>query len=84
MYYSDGMFKGIYNGKQCHLADISTVLSRAWSAGVDRIIVYIFQPFIIIEILCKYLLLFISDFPDNQFKTFTSSGWMKQKRVFIK
>lgn len=37
--FTDGMFKGIYNGKQCHLADISTVLSRAWSAGVDRIIV---------------------------------------------
>ncbi|XP_012074297.1 putative deoxyribonuclease TATDN1 [Jatropha curcas] len=37
--FTDGMFKGIYNGKQCHLADIATVLSRAWSAGVDRIIV---------------------------------------------
>lgn len=45
IYYTDGMFKGIYNGKQCHLADISTVLSRAWSAGVDRIIVNIFQLF---------------------------------------
>ncbi|EEF38280.1 TatD DNase domain-containing deoxyribonuclease, putative [Ricinus communis] len=33
------MFKGIYNGKQCHVADIATVLTRAWSAGVDRIIV---------------------------------------------
>ncbi|XP_047312221.1 deoxyribonuclease TATDN1 [Impatiens glandulifera] len=36
---TDSMFKGIYNGKQQHIADISTVLSRAWSAGVDRIIV---------------------------------------------
>nr|DAD28978.1 TPA_asm: hypothetical protein HUJ06_030446 [Nelumbo nucifera] len=35
----DGMFKGVYNGKQCHVADIPSVLSRAWSAGVDRIIV---------------------------------------------
>ncbi|KAD1800788.1 hypothetical protein E3N88_42276 [Mikania micrantha] len=33
------MFKGVYNGKQCHLADIAAVLNRAWSAGVDRIIV---------------------------------------------
>ncbi|KAL8217067.1 hypothetical protein R6Q57_023904 [Mikania cordata] len=32
------MFKGVYNGKQCHLAGIAAVLSRAWSAGVDRII----------------------------------------------
>ncbi|KAL5545693.1 hypothetical protein UlMin_005380 [Ulmus minor] len=37
--FTDGMFKGIYNGKQCHVSDISAVLSRAWSAGVDRIIV---------------------------------------------
>ncbi|KAK7848504.1 putative deoxyribonuclease tatdn1 [Quercus suber] len=36
---TDGMFKGIYNGKQCHVSDIAVVLSRAWSAGVDRIIV---------------------------------------------
>ncbi|XP_073005088.1 uncharacterized protein [Typha latifolia] len=36
---TDGMFKGIYNGKQCHVADIPAVLARAWSAGVDRIIV---------------------------------------------
>ncbi|KAL3755534.1 hypothetical protein ACJRO7_002567 [Eucalyptus globulus] len=35
----DGMFKGIYNGKQCHGPDIATVLNRAWSAGVDRIVV---------------------------------------------
>lgn len=33
------MFSGIYNGKQHHVADIATVLARAWSAGVDRIIV---------------------------------------------
>uniref|UniRef100_A0A5B7BI20 Putative deoxyribonuclease TATDN1 isoform X1 n=1 Tax=Davidia involucrata TaxID=16924 RepID=A0A5B7BI20_DAVIN len=37
--FTDNMFKGIYNGKQCHIADIATVLSRAWSGGVDRIIV---------------------------------------------
>ncbi|KAK9289844.1 hypothetical protein L1049_008004 [Liquidambar formosana] len=37
--FTDGMFKGIYNGKQCHAPDIATVLSRAWSAGVNRIIV---------------------------------------------
>ncbi|XP_057999671.1 uncharacterized protein LOC110639510 isoform X2 [Hevea brasiliensis] len=35
---TDGMFKGIYNGKQHHVADVATVLNRAWSAGVDRII----------------------------------------------
>ncbi|KAJ7976219.1 TatD related DNase [Quillaja saponaria] len=37
--FTDGMFKGIYNGKQRHVSDIATVLSRAWSAGVERIIV---------------------------------------------
>ncbi|TYH90629.1 hypothetical protein ES332_A13G062100v1 [Gossypium tomentosum] len=37
--FTDGMFKGIYNGKQHHVSDIATVLSRAWNAGVDRIIV---------------------------------------------
>lgn len=37
--FTDQMFKGIYNGRQCHAADIPVVLSRAWSAGVDRIIV---------------------------------------------
>lgn len=37
--FTDGMFKGIYHGKQYHVPDIQTVLSRAWSAGVDRIIV---------------------------------------------
>ncbi|XP_071904517.1 uncharacterized protein [Coffea arabica] len=35
----DGMFKEIYNGKKYHVVDIVAVLSRAWSAGVDRIIV---------------------------------------------
>lgn len=39
VFYPDGMFKGIYNGKQCHVPDIATVLNRAWSAGVERIIV---------------------------------------------
>ncbi|XP_074581861.1 uncharacterized protein LOC141838320 [Curcuma longa] len=37
--FTDSMFKGIYNGRQCHAADIPAVLARAWSAGVDRIIV---------------------------------------------
>ncbi|XP_010526142.1 PREDICTED: putative deoxyribonuclease TATDN1 isoform X1 [Tarenaya hassleriana] len=37
--FTDGMFKGMYNGKNCHVPDIATVLNRAWSAGVDRIIV---------------------------------------------
>ncbi|KOM39120.1 hypothetical protein LR48_Vigan03g250200 [Vigna angularis] len=36
---ADGMFKGIYHGKQCHVSDIATVLNRAWAAGVTRIIV---------------------------------------------
>jgi TatD DNase family protein len=36
---TDGMFKGIYNGKPCHVSDIAAVLTRAWNAGVDRIIV---------------------------------------------
>ncbi|GFQ04838.1 putative deoxyribonuclease tatdn1 [Phtheirospermum japonicum] len=33
------MFRGMYNVKQHHVADIAAVLSRAWSASVDRIIV---------------------------------------------
>ncbi|KAI4310618.1 hypothetical protein MLD38_035585 [Melastoma candidum] len=37
--FTDGMFKGIYNGKQYHVGDIAAVLTRAWAAGVDRIIV---------------------------------------------
>jgi len=37
--FTDGMFKGIYHGKQSHAADIPAVLARAWAAGVDRIIV---------------------------------------------
>ncbi|EPS70402.1 hypothetical protein M569_04356, partial [Genlisea aurea] len=37
--FSDGMFKGLYNGKRYHAADIAAVLNRAWSAGVERIIV---------------------------------------------
>ncbi|KAK8953614.1 hypothetical protein KSP40_PGU015366 [Platanthera guangdongensis] len=36
---TDGMFQGIYNRKKCHAGDVQTVLSRAWGAGVDRIIV---------------------------------------------
>ncbi|GAB2221116.1 hypothetical protein Droror1_Dr00012284 [Drosera rotundifolia] len=37
--FTDGMFKGIYNGKQYQALDIQAVLVRAWSVGVDRIIV---------------------------------------------
>nr|KYP56958.1 Putative deoxyribonuclease TATDN1 [Cajanus cajan] len=37
--FTDGMFMGIYHGKQCHVSDIATVLNRAWAAGVQRIIV---------------------------------------------
>ncbi|CAA6653744.1 unnamed protein product [Spirodela intermedia] len=37
--FTDGMFRGVYNGRQCHAADISNVLRRAWAAGVERIIV---------------------------------------------
>ncbi|KAG9445275.1 hypothetical protein H6P81_016615 [Aristolochia fimbriata] len=37
--FTDAMFKGIYNGKQYHVADIRAVLSRAWGAGVDRIVI---------------------------------------------
>jgi len=35
----DGMFKGMYHGKQCHAADLVHVLQRAWDAGVEQIIV---------------------------------------------
>ncbi|WVZ06093.1 hypothetical protein V8G54_019439 [Vigna mungo] len=41
---ADGMFKGIYHGKQCHVSDIATVLNRAWAAGVTRIIVMFSSP----------------------------------------
>ena len=51
---TDGMFKGIYQGKQCHVADIAAVLSRAWSAGVDRIIVISCCLIIIIFFLCFF------------------------------
>ncbi|CAH9063537.1 unnamed protein product [Cuscuta europaea] len=37
--FTDSMFKGIYNGKHYHAADIQAVLKRAWAAGVERIIV---------------------------------------------
>ncbi|KAJ7551823.1 hypothetical protein O6H91_06G030500 [Diphasiastrum complanatum] len=36
---SDGMFRGVYHGKQYHVADLGAVLARAWDAGVNRIIV---------------------------------------------
>ncbi|XP_026425551.1 putative deoxyribonuclease TATDN1 [Papaver somniferum] len=37
--FTDGMFKGLYHGKQCHIGDLAAVLGRAWNSGVDRIIV---------------------------------------------
>ncbi|KAG8376800.1 hypothetical protein BUALT_Bualt09G0101600 [Buddleja alternifolia] len=37
--FTDSMFRGMYNGKQYHVSDIASVLARAWTAGVDRIIV---------------------------------------------
>ncbi|EEE66592.1 hypothetical protein OsJ_23145 [Oryza sativa Japonica Group] len=40
--FTDGMFRGIYHGKQCHAADIPAVLARARAAGVDRIIIRCF------------------------------------------
>ena len=40
-FVADGMFKGIYHGKQYHVTDLKSVLERAWCAGVDRIIVSI-------------------------------------------
>ncbi|KAG0481320.1 hypothetical protein HPP92_012178 [Vanilla planifolia] len=37
--FTDGMFRGFYHGNRFHPGDIPAVLSRAWSAGVDRIII---------------------------------------------
>lgn len=51
---ADQMFKGIYNGRQCHVADIPAVLARAWTAGIDRIIVSIYWLFLYI-IPCQIL-----------------------------
>ncbi|CAI0402215.1 unnamed protein product [Linum tenue] len=31
--FTDGMFRGTYNGKQHHVADIPAVLTRAWNAS---------------------------------------------------
>ncbi|KAL3691511.1 hypothetical protein R1sor_005162 [Riccia sorocarpa] len=36
---ADGMFRGLYHGKQQHPGDMSAVLKRAWDAGVERIII---------------------------------------------
>lgn len=36
---TDGMYKGLYNGSQRHEPDLSSVLSRAWEAGLKHIIV---------------------------------------------
>eukprot|EP00897_Mesotaenium_endlicherianum_P010571 jgi/Mesen1/9542/ME000064S08889 len=36
---TDGMFQGVYNGKQAHPPDMPAVLGRAWAAGVERIII---------------------------------------------
>ena len=35
----DGMFQGNYHGRNYHAADLSAVLSRAWSSGLSHIIV---------------------------------------------
>lgn len=32
------MFQGVYNGNQKHEADLNHVLDRAWSTGMDKII----------------------------------------------
>ncbi|GJP59398.1 hypothetical protein CLOP_g11765 [Closterium sp. NIES-67] len=36
---TDGMFQGCYHGKQAHPPDLQAVLSRAWEAGVEKIII---------------------------------------------
>lgn len=36
---TDGMFQGQYMGKQYHSPDLPQVLERAWSAGVQKIII---------------------------------------------
>lgn len=33
------MFQGIYNGSQKHPNDLDIVLNRAWTSGLDKIIV---------------------------------------------
>ncbi|CAI0402219.1 unnamed protein product [Linum tenue] len=33
--FTDGMFRGTYNGKQHHVADIPAVLTRAWNASLS-------------------------------------------------
>lgn len=35
----DGMYSGVYNGKQSHRGDLDSVLDRAWAIGIDRMIV---------------------------------------------
>lgn len=36
---TDSMFSGFYNGSQKHQADLNQVLSRAFQAGLEKIIV---------------------------------------------
>lgn len=36
---TDPMYQGLYNGKQCHAADLKTVLSRAIQFGLEKIII---------------------------------------------
>ncbi len=36
---TDLMFSGIYHGSQKHTADLEQVLARAYSAGIEKIIV---------------------------------------------
>lgn len=33
------MFQGIYNGSQKHVADLDVVLDRAWTTGLEKIII---------------------------------------------
>lgn len=33
------MFQGIYNGTQKHVADLDVVLNRAWTTGMEKIII---------------------------------------------
>lgn len=35
----DSMFRGVYNGSVKHTPDLESVLDRAWSAGLRKIII---------------------------------------------
>ena len=36
---TDAMYSGVYNGSQKHKPDLTHVLERAWSLGLDKIII---------------------------------------------